>query len=112
MFLDISSVVKDSPESSINTNFFGTLTRVEGTKLTNNYEFRKRLRKKMCYLYKFNPFWNSELVAGKSILLTLAYCLEHENGCRDGDIEGVNLSEHGYSDMGICCLSPLIGKSC
>lgn len=30
----------------------GTLARIQATKLTNNNDIRKRLRKKMCYLYK------------------------------------------------------------
>ena len=43
--------------------------------------------------------------------LTLSDCLKHQNGGRNGDIEGVTNAQHGNLDMGISCLAPLVGQS-
>ena len=43
--------------------------------------------------------------------LALPYGFEEEDGGRDGDVEGIQLAEHGNADMGIGCLSPYIGEA-
>ena len=37
---------------------------------------------------------------------------EKEDGGRDGDVERVHAPQHGDADMGIGCLTPLVGESC
>ena len=38
--------------------------------------------------------------------------LEHEDGGRNADVQGVEPAEHGDADMGIGSLAPLLGESC
>lgn len=45
-------------------------------------------------------------------LLALAYGLEHEDGGRHGDVEGVADAQHRNLDVSIGCLAPLVGESC
>lgn len=44
--------------------------------------------------------------------LPLPYRLEEEDGGADGNVERVETAEHGYADVGIGGLAPLLGKSC
>ena len=46
------------------------------------------------------------------MLLPLPYRLEEEDGGADGNVEGVETAEHGYADVGIGGLAPLVGETC